>query len=379
MSGHLRFGFAACLVAAGVSTPAVANVITDFFSPRPAPEAAAAAPAPAPAPEECLRQPGPAAAGQHWVYRFDGHRKCWFQAAEDSALAKKPARRHVARRSVAAVEENEPAPRRQKAVEDARDELVNPAPAETPQPAPSAPKLTVVRTIPVRTADAAALVPPAPVPAGPGVDQPTSGQPSSGQPSSGQPSSDQPSSDQPMPRQVDVEKLLADAPAASDEVAAAPPATPVAAPTANTRGGEAGTASWVGVLLIALGGVALLGSSATLGRALWSVRCSDSGTELAVVAYDGRNDPFFLSEHIPSAGAGRDELLRYDPQSVAPLAHADRTRRTRAPDAPAREASWEEGIGALAALASRVPPEVFSGRRATAYRGVEQRGSVSGS
>jgi hypothetical protein len=341
MSGHLRFSFAAFLVAAGFSTPAAANVITDFFSPSPAPEAATAAPAP----EECLRQPGPAAAGQHWVYRFDGHRKCWFQAAEDSALAKKPARHQAARHRVAAPEESEPAPRRLKAIEDARDELVNPAPAETPQPAPLAPMLTMVHTIPVRVADAAALVPPAPVPARPGVDQP--------------------SSDQPTPRRVDVEKLLADAPAASDEVASAPP---VAAPTAETGGGEAGIASWLGVLLIALGGVALLSSSRTFRRALWSVRFPDSGTELPVVAYDGRNDPSFGSEHIPSASAGRDELLRYDPQSVAPLVHADRTRWTEAPDSPAQEAIWEEGIGALAALTSPVPSEVLSGRRATAYR-----------
>jgi hypothetical protein len=349
----LRFGFAAALVAAGFSTPAAANFITDFLSPSPAPEAATAAPAPAP--DECLRQPGPAAAGQHWVYRLDGHRKCWFQAAEDSALAKRPARRLVARRSVTAPEQDTSAPRRRKAVEDARDELVNPAPAEAPQPAPPAPKLTLVRTIPVRTADAAALVPPAPVPATSGVDQPASEQPSSGQPSSAQP----------MPRQVDVEKLLADAPAASDEVAAA---TLVAAPAGRTPGGEAWTASSLGALLIALGGVALLGSSLMLGGALWPVRSPDSGTELAV-AYDGRTDPFFESEPIPQAGAGRDELLRYDPRSVAPLGPADRTRRTRAPDPPAREASWEEGLGALAALTSPVSPEVFPARRNGLSRG----------
>jgi len=42
--------------------------------------------APAPVAEECLPQPGKSTAdGQHWVYRFDGRRKCWFQAAEGIA------------------------------------------------------------------------------------------------------------------------------------------------------------------------------------------------------------------------------------------------------------------------------------------------------
>jgi hypothetical protein len=375
MSGHMRFGLAAFLLVAGFSTPAAANVITDLFSPSPAPAPSTTAATPAqPGQDDCLSRPGESTAGQHWVYRYDGHRKCWFQAAADSALARRAARHHVARRSVAAPDESEPAPRRRKAVEDAHDEMVSSAPAQTPQVAPSAPapaetpqvpsaapsepKLTIVHTIPIRLADAAAQVPPAPVPVTSGVDQP----------SPNQPTSDRPTSAQSAPPQVDVDKLLAEAPAASAEVASAPAATPVAAPAAKTAGGGEWTPSWLGALLIALGGVALL--SASLRGILWPARLPGSRTEHPVVAHDGRTDPSFTSERIPSASASRDELLRYDPQSVAPLAHAARTRRPEAPELPAQEAFWEDEIGALAALANPASPEDYSGRRAMGYRRV---------
>jgi hypothetical protein len=319
MSGYVRYGFAAFLVAV-FSTPAASNPITDLLSPNPAPEATEAAPAPAP--EACLRQPGPASAGGHWVYRYDGHRKCWFEAAEEGAVAKKPAR-HVARHSVAAAEQDKPAPRRPKAVEDARAELVKSAPVQTPQPVPSEPTLKVVHTVPVRMTDAAGMVPPAPARAEPGADQLTP---------------DQPNSDQLGPRQLDVETLLAKAPAASEEVASVPPATPVAVPTATTGGGEDGMASWLGVLLLALGSAALLSSSRTLRRALWPVRFPDSRTELSVTTHDGRDEPSFGSERIRSASARRDELLAYDPQSTAALVRTARTRRPLAQGLPSQEA-----------------------------------------
>lgn len=287
MSGHMRFGLAAFLVVAGFSTPAAANVITDLFSPTPAPEAATAAPAPSS--DDCLRQPGPTAAGQHWVYRYDGHRKCWFQAAADSAMAKRAVRHHAARHSAAAPEEDEPAPRRQKAVEDARDEMVSsapaltpqvapsePAPAETAQPTPSEPKLTIVHTIPIHMADAAAQVPPAPVAATSGADQSTS---------------DQPTSYQSAPRQVDVDKLLADA--SADEVASRHPAAPLTAPAVETDGRGGWTTNWLGVLLMALGLAALLSASRTLRQALPAARFLISRTEFPVIAHGGRNDPSF--------------------------------------------------------------------------------------
>ena len=303
-----------------------------------------------------MPQPGrSSAAGQHWVYRFDGQRKCWFQAAEETSLARKPVRHRLERRSVAASEEDKPAPRQQKDVEDANAEMLSAAPEQTPQPAPLEPKLTIVRTVPVRIGDAAAMVPPAPDLDKPGADQLTPDQ----------------------PRRPDVETLLAEAPAASSEVASAP-GTPVAAPGANTGGGEAGTPSWLGVLMIVLGGTALLASSPTLWQSLSPVRFWNARTELPVAAYDGRSDPSF-GQGVLSASARRDERSGDDPQGGAAPVHADRDRRTVAPAVPSQESLWDEGIDALAALASPVSPEVFPARRATASRGVQQRGRSSGS
>jgi hypothetical protein len=262
VSRHLRAGFAAFFLVAGFSTgfstPAASNAFTDLFTPKAAPEESTAAAAPAQ--DDCLPRPGEqAAAGQHWVYRYDGHRKCWFQAAEDSAAAKKAARHRPARHSVAAPESDKSVSRKPKEeVEDARAELVSPAPAEAPQPTLAAPQIKVVKVIKVTDADpgpatvAAALVPPAPVLA--------------------QPSADQPASDQSRPRHVDVETLLADAPAASDEVAYAHKAMPVAAPGAETDGGGGWTTTLLGVLLMALGLVALLSASPPLRQTLLAVR-----------------------------------------------------------------------------------------------------------
>jgi hypothetical protein len=354
VSSHLRSGIAGFFLVAGFSTPAFSNAFTDLFSANaaPAPSTAAAAPAK----EECLPQPGrSSAAGQHWVYRFDGQRKCWFQAADETALARKPVRHRLERRSAAASEEDKPAPRQQKDVEDARAEMPSSAPEQTPQPAPLEPKLTIVRTVPVRIGDAAAMVPPAPDLDKPGADQLTPDQ----------------------PRRPDVETLLAEAPAASSEVASAP-GTPIAAPTANTGGGEDRTPSWLGVLMIVLGGAALLASSPTLWQSLSPARFWNARTELPVAAYDGRSDPSF-GEGVPSAGARRDERSGRAPQGGAAPVPAVHARRTEAPALPSRESLWDEGIDALAALASPVSPEVFPARRATAYRGVQQRGRSSGS
>ncbi len=197
-----------------------------------------------------MPQPGKSTAdGQHWVYRFDGHRKCWFQAAEGT-VTKKPVHHHAAKH-VAAPKENEAMSRKRNAVVDARAELLRSAPAETPQPAPSAPELTVVDAAPVAATGVAVLVPPASVVAKPATDQLTP--------------------DHPTPRQVDVETLLAAAPAARSAVAASvPSATPVALPTAEASDdGRGWTATWLGVLLMALGFVSLLSSSRTLRGACW--------------------------------------------------------------------------------------------------------------
>ena len=244
MSGHLRFCIAAFVLLAGLPTsPASSNPFSDFFNAAPR-----QATAPASAEEECLPRPGNStAAGQHWVYRLEGHRKCWFQAAEETAV-KKQVRHRAAKPRVAAPEENEAARRKRKAVVDARAELLRSAPAETSKPMRPAPELKVVDAASVLTTGAAAFVPPAPV-ENLATDQLTLGHPT--------------------PRQVDVETLLAVAPAASDAVAASvPPATPVAFPIAEAADdGRGWTETWLSVLLMALGLVSVLGSSRTVREA----------------------------------------------------------------------------------------------------------------
>jgi hypothetical protein len=326
VSSHLRSGIAGFFLVAGFSTPAFSNALTDLFTPNAAPEQPTAAAAPAK--EECLAQPGRStAAGQHWVYRYDGQRKCWFQAAEETALARKPARHRSERRSVAASEEDKPAPRQQNDVEDARAEMPSSAPEQTPQPAPLEPKLTIVHTIPVRAADAAGQVPPAPDLAKPGVDQSTPDQ----------------------PRRLDVETLLAKAPAAGEEVASSTPAMPVAALTAK-MGGQGWMTSWLGVLLMALGSAALLISSPTLRRALWPVRFRDTATELPVFAHDGWDDePSFDWSASVSPASGETRLSAPTRQPLAA--------------APSREPSWDEAMGAIAALTTPVSPEAFLKKR----------------
>jgi uncharacterized membrane protein len=200
-----------------------------------------------------LPQPGKSTAdGQHWVYRLDGHHKCWFQAAEET-VTKKPVRHHAAKH-VAAPKENGAVSRKPNAVVDARAELLRSGSAETPQPTPPAPALKVVDAAPVPATGAATLVPPTPVVAKPATDQLT------------------PNHHPAPPRQVDVEALLAAAPAASDAAASVPPATPVAIATSEASDDGSGwTATWPGVLLMALGFICLLSSSRTLRGAVLAV------------------------------------------------------------------------------------------------------------
>lgn len=69
--------------------------------------------------------------------------------------------------------------------------------------------------------------------------------------------------DEITPRQVDVEALLAAAPAASDVVASAPSAAPLAFSTAET--GDYGRGwTWLGMLLMALGLLSVLSVSRTI-------------------------------------------------------------------------------------------------------------------
>jgi hypothetical protein len=80
------------------------------------------------------------------------------------------------------------------------------------------------------------------------------------------PANDQLTPDYPAQRPVDVDSLLATAPSASDTVASSvPAATPVAVPIAGADDEEHGwRTTWLGVLLMVLGFISLLSSSATL-------------------------------------------------------------------------------------------------------------------
>jgi len=234
MSGPLRFRFAAVLILAGFSaSPASSNPFTELFNLAPQ-EAAAPAPAKdAPAKEECLAQPGKPADGQHWVYRLDGHRKCWFLVPEG---AKKTVR--AAKRRLAAAE-NDAALREQGAVADARAELPRPALVEAPQPTPPTPAFSVVDAASVPATGAAALVPPPPVLAKP---------------------------DDPNPRQSNLETLFAATPADSGAAAASVPVAPPIVEAGDD--GRLSTAPWIGPLLMTLGLVFLLGSTRSVRRAV---------------------------------------------------------------------------------------------------------------
>jgi hypothetical protein len=202
--------------------------------------------APASAERECLPRPGKSTAeGQHWVYHLDGHRKCWFQTAEGIATVNERVHHHAAKKRFAAPAENEPARRKREAVVDARAELRS-APAETSQPTPPAFELKVVDAASVIATGAAALAPPAPV-----ANRATG----------------QLTPDHPTPRRVDVETLLAAAPAASTAVADSVPPPPIAVPFAEAGDdGQGWTADWLGMLLMALGLISVLSSSSRVLR-----------------------------------------------------------------------------------------------------------------
>jgi hypothetical protein len=277
MSGHVRFCFTAFVLIAGLATsPASSNPFPALFSAAPV-----EATAPASAEGKCLPRPGKSTAdGQHWVYRLEGHRKCWFQVAEGIATVKKSVRHRAAKHRIAAPEENEAAGRNRKAVVDARAELLRSALAETSQPTPPAPALNAG---PVLATAIGNLVPPAPV-----IKR----------------ADDRFTPDHPTPRQVDVETLLAAAPAASDGIAAsAPSAVPVAFPTAES-GDDGRGWTWLGVLLMAVGLVSVVSASQTL-----SWRCPGRF---------GTRWPMHRTRELASRPALRLERLTWTVASISP-------------------------------------------------------------
>jgi len=233
MSGYLRFCFAG-LVSVGTlsSAPASSNPLADIFntaSPQPA--------VTSPPQAECQGSPGNSTPdGQHWVYRMDGHRKCWF-LTDGTAKVKKTVRRRGAQDRPPNLAENGAAEPRHSAVVDAHAEMLRSAPAE-----PSRPLASVFKV-----ADAASTG------AGPAM---TSAAPVAGL------HSNQLTADRSVPDQVDVEQLLA-------AVAADSPQTmPADARIPEMPGEPRSWTAWFGVLLLTLGGFSILSSSRMLRHTL---------------------------------------------------------------------------------------------------------------
>lgn len=233
MSGHLRLYFASLVLVGGFSAaPASSNPLADFFN-----TATSQPTVTSPPQAECVPRPGASTTGgQHWVYRRDGRRKCWF-LAEGIATVKKPVRARVAKDRSASLDENGT---KRSAIVDARAELPRSAPPE--QSLPPVPEMKV--------ADAASNLGTGPtlMSAAPIVDLPNRLTP-----------------EHSVPGQVDVGQHLAAAPADS------PQDMPLGARTAEAHDEARSWTAWFGVLLMTLGGLSLLSSSRTLRHA-WRLR-----------------------------------------------------------------------------------------------------------
>jgi hypothetical protein len=219
--------------------------------------------------DECLARPGKPADGQHWRYRLDGHRRCWFLAPEEIATSRQRVRHHAVKRRLASSEEDETAPRKQRAVVDARAELMRPAPEEALQPTP-VPAVKVVDAAPSVPATGAAVPAPA---AGAAVSAPAAGAAALVPPPPVLAKRDRLPSEQPDVRKDDVrndnvETLLAATPASSEAIAvSASPASAVAVPVDIGEDVQWWTSRWIGPLLMALGLMSLVVATRPLQRA----------------------------------------------------------------------------------------------------------------
>lgn len=239
MSGYLRMCFVSLALVETLSTgPASSNPLADIFN--------TAAPQPtvtSPPQAECLGRPGNSTPdGQHWVYRMDGHHKCWF-LTQGAAKVKKTVRRRVAKDNTASLDENGAARPRQSGVVDARAELLRSAPAEPSQPPHPE----------VKVADAAS-----------DLDTGTALMSAALIAEHGRPTHS-------VPNQVDVEQPLAAAPANDVVTSPEPPTIPIGVLvlTAEARNeAPSQTATWLGVLLMMLGMFSILSSSRSLRHAV---------------------------------------------------------------------------------------------------------------
>lgn len=234
MSGQLRLYFASLVLVGGFSAaPASSNPVADFFN------TATSQPAVTSPPQaECVPRPGTSTSGgQHWVYRTDGRRKCWF-LVEGIATVKKPIRARVAKDRSASLDGNGTTQARRSAVVDARAELLRSAPPERSR-----------TTVPeMQVADAAPDLGTGPtlMSAAPIVDIP----------------SNQLTPEHSVPGQVDAGQILAAAPANP------PQDMPLGARIAEAHDEARSWTAWFGVLLMTLGGLSLLSSSRTLRHAV---------------------------------------------------------------------------------------------------------------
>ncbi|WBL78111.1 hypothetical protein I3J27_35065 [Bradyrhizobium xenonodulans] len=236
MSGYLRMCFVSLVLVETLSTgPASSNPLANIFN--------TAAPQPtvtSPPQAECLGRPGNSTPdSQHWVYRMDGHHKCWF-LTEGMAKVKKTVRPRAAKDNTASLDENGTTRPRQSGVVDARAELLRSAPAEPSQP--PYPE--------VKVADATS-------------DLDTGTTPMSAAPIAGHDRWPTHS----VPSQVDVEQPLAAAPANDVVTSSEPPTIPIGVLvlTAEARNeARSRTAAWLGVLLMMLGMIFILSSSRSL-------------------------------------------------------------------------------------------------------------------
>ena len=228
MSGHLQVCLPGIVVLLAISiSQAYGNPVADFLGFNANSQQAATTTAARP---ECLAVPGTPTEGLRWVYRRDGHRKCWFQADEQSV--KKQVRRRIAKSLLSVAAESE---RKGGAAVGARAELVRLATAETPPPMRPGSEIIAVDDAPLE-----AIVPGS-------KKQPTIHQPAFGHDAR---------------RQVVLATLSADAPSAIDAVPSSPMRPkPAAFPVAAQVDDEQGwMATSLGVLLMALGLILLLAS-----------------------------------------------------------------------------------------------------------------------
>lgn len=198
-----------------------------------------------------MPQPGKLTAdGQHWVYRSEGRRKCWFQtAAEVVGAVKKPAHRHAVEQRVTARKSSEATLHKRQADDDAHAEILRSALSEMTQPTPPGPDHKVADTAPAPPTVASELVPPTPIV---------------------EPATDQLTPDRPMSRLVDVQTLAVSQSPNETVGSSVLPAIPIAFPLAEAGDDGRGWTIRLGVLLIALGLVSLLSSSLPMLVGLFS-------------------------------------------------------------------------------------------------------------